>query len=185
MTFVGKSFQTSIPMLDDAYAILSAIPRGQERRIAKFGQSALKGRFQGMIAHAGLVDLSFHDVWHVGTSRRYMDRLDLVLATAHRDLKGLARDHEMPDGLREEADGMRTVAILLRRASANDNTPDVEEFSWFRIENRDRYGNVGASVCWWTFSAIALEMVARIACGCLSWLALVSLRRPPSPPRSS
>jgi len=115
MTFVGKSFQTSIPMLDDAYEILSAIPRGQDRRTMKFGQSALKRRFQQVIAHAGLVDLSFRDVCHLGTSRRYMDLVGLERVTRHGDLKGLARYfYNMPDRLGEVADRTRTAAVLLQ-----------------------------------------------------------------------
>ncbi len=120
-----------IPMLDDAYEILSAIPRGLDRRVIKLGQNALKMRFRRAVAHAGLVDLTFHDLRHVGTSRLakiYRDPLTLKLVTGHKDLKSLARYfHKTPDELREEAIGKMPVGIPLLRVPANDDAPEVAE----------------------------------------------------------
>jgi integrase len=120
-----------IPMLDDAYAILSAIPRGLDRRVIKLGQNALKMRFRRAVAHAGLVDLTFHDLRHVGTSRLakiYKDPLSLKLVTGHKDLKSLARYfHKTPDELRAEAIGTLVPGIPLLRAPANDDAADLNE----------------------------------------------------------
>jgi integrase len=120
-----------IPMLDDAYEILMAIPRGQDRRVIKLGQNALKMRFRRAVTHAGLVDLTFHDLRHVGTSRLakiYRDPLSLRLVTGHKDLKSLARYfHKTPDELREEADRILNPTILHLRAPANDYGPEAPD----------------------------------------------------------
>lgn len=96
-----------IPMLDDAYEILSSLPRGDDRRVIKLGQNALKMRFRRAVAAAGLKDLTFHDLRHVATSRLakiYKDPLTLKLVTGHKDLKSLARYfHKSPAELLEEA----------------------------------------------------------------------------------
>ena len=68
----------------------SSIPRGTDRRVIKLGQNALKMRFRRAVAAAGLEDLTFHDLRHVGTSRLtkiYKDPLTLKLVTEHKDLK--------------------------------------------------------------------------------------------------
>jgi integrase len=96
-----------IPMLDDAYEILMNIPRGTDRRVIKIGQNALKMRFRRAVKDAGLVNLTFHDLRHVGTSRLakiFKDPLTLRLVTGHKDLKSLARYfHKSPQELLEEA----------------------------------------------------------------------------------
>lgn len=115
-----------IPMLDDAYAILSAIPRGHDRRVIKLGQNALKMRFRRAVARAGLADLTFHDLRHVGTSRLakiYKDPLSLRLVTGHKYLKSLARYfHKTPDELREEAAQTLNGSLALLRLPANDDS---------------------------------------------------------------
>ncbi len=120
-----------IPMLDDAYEILMAIPRGEDRRVIKLGQNALKMRFRRAVARAGLVDLTFHDLRHVATSRLsniYRDPLSLRLVTGHKDLKSLARYfHKTPEELRAEASGMLPPAVPLLRVAANDDRPDDGE----------------------------------------------------------
>ena len=114
-------------MLDDAYEILSVIPRGQDRQVIKVGQNALKMRFRRAVAHAGLVDLTFHDLRHVGTSRLskiYRDPLSLRLLTGHKDLKSLARYfHKTPDELREEAALSLLSKVPLLGIPANDDAP--------------------------------------------------------------
>ena len=116
-----------VPMLDDAYEILSAIPRGQDRRVIKVGQNALKMRFRRAVAHAGLVDLTFHDLRHVGTSRLskiYRDPLSLKLVTGHKDRKSLARYfHKTPDELREEAARSLLSKVPPLGIPANDDSP--------------------------------------------------------------
>jgi integrase len=116
-----------IPMLDDAYDILMAIPRGTDRRVIKLGQNALKMRFRRAVAQAGLVDLTLHDLRHVGTSRLskiYRGPLSLKLVTGHMDLKSLARYfHRTPEELREEAARTAPVVYLLR-VPANDDTSE-------------------------------------------------------------
>jgi len=96
-----------IPMLDDAYEILMSIPRGTDRRVIKLDQNALKMRFKRAVKNAGLVNLTFHDLRHVGTSRLakiFKDPLTLKLVTGHKDLKSLARYfHKSPRELLEEA----------------------------------------------------------------------------------
>jgi len=96
-----------IPMLDDAYEILMGIPRGTDRRVIKLDQNALKMRFRRAVKNAGLVNLTFHDLRHVGTSRLaklFKDPLTLRLVTGHKDLKSLARYfHKSPQELLEEA----------------------------------------------------------------------------------
>jgi integrase len=96
-----------IPMLDDAYEILMGIPRGTDRRVIKLYQNALKMRFRRAVENAGLVNLTFHDLRHVGTSRLakiFKDPLTLRLVTGHKDLKSLARYfHKSPQELLEEA----------------------------------------------------------------------------------
>ena len=116
-----------IPMLDDAYEILSTIPRGQDRRVIQLGQSALKMRFRRAVAHAGLVDLTFHDLRHVATSRLskiYRDPLSLMLVTGHKDFKSLTRYfHKTPDELREEAARALLSMIPPLGIPANDDAP--------------------------------------------------------------
>jgi integrase len=116
-----------IPMLDDAYDILMAIPRGQDRRVIKLGQNALKMRFRRAVAHAGLVDLTFHDLRHVATSRLskfYRNPLSLKLVTGHKDLKSLARYfHKTPDELREEAALSLLSKVPPLGIPANDDSP--------------------------------------------------------------
>jgi integrase len=94
-------------MLDDAYEILMNIPRGSDRRVIKLDQNALKMRFRRAVKNAGLVNLTFHDLRHVGTSRLakiFKDPLTLRLVTGHKDLKSLVRYfHKSPQELLEEA----------------------------------------------------------------------------------
>jgi integrase len=119
-----------IPMLDDAYEILMAIPRGNDRRVIKLGQNALKMRFRRAVAAAGLIDLTFHDLRHVATSRLakiYRDPLTLRLVTGHKDLKSLARYfHKSPLELLEEAGYSRTPSSL-PIAPSNDVQVSGEE----------------------------------------------------------
>jgi integrase len=119
-----------IPMLDDTYEILQAIPRGRDRRVIKLAQNALKMRYRRAVANAGLVDLTFHDLRHVGTSRLakvYKDPLSLRLVTGHKDLKSLARYfHKTPDELRLEAQQVLTAPVRMLRMPANDDLPAVD-----------------------------------------------------------
>jgi integrase len=120
-----------IPMLDDAFDILRSIPRGTDRRVIKLGQNALKMRFRRAVAHAGLVNLTFHDLRHVGTSRLakvYKDLLSLRLVTGHKDLKSLARYfHKTAEELRAEAGPILPGAVQLLRVPANDDAPVIDE----------------------------------------------------------
>ena len=120
-----------IPMLDDAFDILRSIPRGTDRRVIKLGQNALKMRFRRAVAHAGLVNLTFHDLRHVGTSRLakvYKDPLSLRLVTGHKDLKSLARYfHKTAEELRAEAGLTLPAAVQLLRVPANDDAPIIDE----------------------------------------------------------
>ena len=96
-----------VPMLDDAYRILTSLPRGSDKRVIKVDQNALKMRYRRAVKNAGLEDLTFHDLRHVGTSRLakiYKDPLTLRLVTGHKDLKSLARYfHKSPAELLDEA----------------------------------------------------------------------------------
>lgn len=62
-------------------------------------EMALRVRFGRMVARAGLVDLTFHDLRHEATSRlalRYPNPMDLRRVTGHADLKSLDRYYQ-PD----------------------------------------------------------------------------------------
>ena len=109
-----------------------AIPRATDRRVVKLGQNALKMRFRRAVQQAGLVDLTFHDLRHVGTSRLskiYRDPLSLKLVAGHKDLKSLARYFDKtPEELREEATRTDQLAALIW-VPANDGNASRAETS--------------------------------------------------------
>jgi integrase len=83
-----------VPLLPGAVKVLKKIKRGDEPRVFPIDQNVLKMRYRRAVAHAGIEDLTFHDLRHIATSRLaklYPNPLDLKRVTGHKDLKSLDR----------------------------------------------------------------------------------------------
>lgn len=82
------------PLLPAAVQLLRNRPGIHKGQIFPMDQNVLKMRFRRAATRAGVVDLTFHDLRHIATTRLakiYKNPLDLRLVTGHKDLKSLAR----------------------------------------------------------------------------------------------
>jgi integrase len=84
-----------VPLLPEAVEILSHLQTTDVgKRVFQIDQNVLKMRFRRAVARAGIVDLTFHDLRHIATSRLaklFPNPLDLKRVTGHKDLKSLDR----------------------------------------------------------------------------------------------
>jgi integrase len=93
---VTKNGETrEVPLLPEAEQILKeiqAVRKGE--RVFPIDQNVLKMRYRRAVARAGIIDLTFHDLRHIATSRLaklFPNPLDLKRVTGHKDLKSLDR----------------------------------------------------------------------------------------------
>jgi integrase len=83
-----------VPLLPAAIEILKQCQRLDDGRIFPIDQNVLKMRYRRAVARAGIVDITFHDLRHIATSRLakiFPNPLDLKRVTGHKDLKALDR----------------------------------------------------------------------------------------------
>jgi integrase len=79
-----------VPLSPATIRLLESLPRTGGGRVFPIDQNVLKMRYRRAVARAGIVDLTFHDLRHIGTSRLskiYTNPLDLKRVTGHKDLK--------------------------------------------------------------------------------------------------
>jgi integrase len=83
-----------IPLLPATVQLLVDMEGDHIGRVFKIEQNPLKMAFRRVTKKAGIDDLTFHDLRHIGTSRLakiYKNPLDLKRVTGHKDLKSLDR----------------------------------------------------------------------------------------------
>jgi integrase len=112
-----------VPLLPDAVELLLRLGPG-EGRVFPIEQNILKMRFRRAVGRAGIIDLTFHDLRHIATSRLalvYPNPLDLKRVTGHKDLKSLDRYyHATAEQLAARADKTyiaRPIERRMRRAT--------------------------------------------------------------------
>jgi integrase len=105
------------PLIPAAVELLLELHENKSgKRVFPIDQEVLKTRFRRAAARAKIVDLTFHDLRHIATSRLakiFSNPLDLKRVTGHKDLKSLDRYyHTTAQELAERARVTRIPPIL-------------------------------------------------------------------------
>ncbi|MFT8646264.1 tyrosine-type recombinase/integrase [Gluconacetobacter sp.] len=107
---------------------LATLPRPPKAGQAVFDvgtEDAFSMRYRRLVHHAGLKNLTFHDLRHEATSRLAKllpNPLDLKRVTGHRDLKSLDRYYQpIPEDISRQIEEAERVQGLLTSGSADEN----------------------------------------------------------------
>ncbi len=83
-----------VPLSPEAVALLMRRPGVRRGAVFPMDQNILRMRYRRVCDDLGIVNLTFHDLRHVATTRlakKYPNPLDLMRVTGHKDLKSLDR----------------------------------------------------------------------------------------------